>query len=416
MVSKTMKVTFGDFIGDEQIMTEVNNWDGSISFEIIKIIHPSQIQDLSIVNFMIFPLPVSNMKENSPENEYFETIINFKGNDRLVLISKSNDEKYDEIIIDVNTGIVISLNLGGIVTNELYDTNMFADSNFQSHIPKLATYENNEYGFSFDYDPNWIVEDTGLYERGYVAIVANLFPDSYDSSTYLSIIHERYFFENNINMKDQEMLDLQKNYYKIDCKNRDLLRDGFECYNFKVMSSDILKFKDSAKSYNSLFSWNEYWDDGAEFSITAISLMIQDGDNLWNFFGQSSNSLEFETVAKTISTFEFEDIEKFGKQQTVEIVLPSWIKNNAGWWATGEIDDASFLTGIQYLINQGIMKIDVPESTVDSKYQSGFEEPMSKIPSWIKQNAGWWSDSVISNDDFVAGIKYLIEQGIISVS
>tara|TARA_Y100001949_G_scaffold83502_1_gene70540 strand:+ start:384 stop:629 length:246 start_codon:yes stop_codon:yes gene_type:complete len=35
--------------------------------------------------------------------------------------------------------------------------------------------------------------------------------------------------------------------------------------------------------------------------------------------------------------------------------VPSWIKNNAGWWATDKIDDTSFLQGIQYLIKEGIM-------------------------------------------------------------
>ena len=38
--------------------------------------------------------------------------------------------------------------------------------------------------------------------------------------------------------------------------------------------------------------------------------------------------------------------------------IPSWIKNNAGWWADGSIDDNSFVQGIQYLIKEGIMKIE----------------------------------------------------------
>jgi len=37
--------------------------------------------------------------------------------------------------------------------------------------------------------------------------------------------------------------------------------------------------------------------------------------------------------------------------------IPSWIKNNAGWWADGSIDDNSFVQGIQFLIKEGIMKI-----------------------------------------------------------
>jgi len=41
--------------------------------------------------------------------------------------------------------------------------------------------------------------------------------------------------------------------------------------------------------------------------------------------------------------------------------IPSWIKNNAGWWKDGSIDDNSFVQGIQFLIKNGIMKVDVHE-------------------------------------------------------
>jgi len=37
--------------------------------------------------------------------------------------------------------------------------------------------------------------------------------------------------------------------------------------------------------------------------------------------------------------------------------IPDWIKNNAGWWADGQIDDGSFVSGLQWLISNGIMKI-----------------------------------------------------------
>ena len=43
-------------------------------------------------------------------------------------------------------------------------------------------------------------------------------------------------------------------------------------------------------------------------------------------------------------------------QVTEEVAdIPAWIKNNAGWWADGQIDDGSFVSGIQWLISNGIM-------------------------------------------------------------
>ncbi|MFB5608131.1 MAG: peptidase, partial [Candidatus Nitrosomaritimum yanchengensis] len=43
---------------------------------------------------------------------------------------------------------------------------------------------------------------------------------------------------------------------------------------------------------------------------------------------------------------------------TPTTAIPDWIKNNAGWWADGSIDDNSFVQGIQWLIKEGIMTIE----------------------------------------------------------
>jgi len=88
-------------------------------------------------------------------------------------------------------------------------------------------------------------------------------------------------------------------------------------------------------------------------------------------------------------------------------VIPSWVKNNAGWWATDQIDDMSFLQGIQYLIKEGIMVIP-PTETSGSSGSEG-------VPAWIKNTAGWWANDEIDDDTFVNAITYLIQQGLIQV-
>ena len=87
--------------------------------------------------------------------------------------------------------------------------------------------------------------------------------------------------------------------------------------------------------------------------------------------------------------------------------IPSWIKNNAGWWADGSIDDNSFVQGIQYLIKEKIMKI--PPTS------QGTGTGTNQIPSWIKNNAGWWADGSIDDNSFVQGIQYLIKEGIMKI-
>jgi hypothetical protein len=89
-----------------------------------------------------------------------------------------------------------------------------------------------------------------------------------------------------------------------------------------------------------------------------------------------------------------------------EIEIPSWVKNNAGWWADNLIGDSDFISGIQYLITEGIMTIPPTQSGSSTSQE---------IPIWIKNNAGWWADDLITDTDFVSGIQYLITNGIMSV-
>lgn len=179
-----------------------------------------------------------------------------------------------------------------------------------------------------------------------------------------------------------------------------------------------------------------------------------------------------------------------------ESLIPSWIKNTAGWWANDQIQENDFLFALQYLTQNQIIKVkptklsedisetskkyllpkgresitlpfeyDFPDHVVGkgiSVYQnspdgttrgieveidkltghfsgiieinsesligthsinarsSGNDIPLfsykvtnQEIPKWIKTNAGWWSDGQISDDDFMRGIEYLIESGII---
>ncbi|MBT6083031.1 MAG: phosphate ABC transporter substrate-binding protein, partial [Nitrosopumilus sp.] len=36
---------------------------------------------------------------------------------------------------------------------------------------------------------------------------------------------------------------------------------------------------------------------------------------------------------------------------------PSWIKNNAGLWSNDAIDDETFVNGIEYLVQTGVIQI-----------------------------------------------------------
>jgi hypothetical protein len=90
-----------------------------------------------------------------------------------------------------------------------------------------------------------------------------------------------------------------------------------------------------------------------------------------------------------------------------ETSIPGWIKNNAGWWADGQIDDSSFVAGIQWLISNNVMTIPPTEQGAGSG---------DVIPGWIKNNAGWWADGQIDDSSFVSGLQWLISNGIMKIS
>ena len=86
--------------------------------------------------------------------------------------------------------------------------------------------------------------------------------------------------------------------------------------------------------------------------------------------------------------------------------IPSWVKNVASFWCQDQIDDTSFVEGIQYLMDKGIIVV-----PAKSKVISDTQE----VPQWVKNNACWWSEGSITDLDFASGIEYLVREGIIVV-
>ena len=96
--------------------------------------------------------------------------------------------------------------------------------------------------------------------------------------------------------------------------------------------------------------------------------------------------------------------------QTVlaEETIPAWIKNNAGWWADEQIEENSFVSGIQWLISNDVM--------ITPHTEQGPGDGSNVIPAWIKNNAGWWADGQIDDTSFIQSIQFLIENRIIKIN
>lgn len=86
--------------------------------------------------------------------------------------------------------------------------------------------------------------------------------------------------------------------------------------------------------------------------------------------------------------------------------IPQWVKTNAGWWSTNQISDSEFLEGLDFLFEKGIVVVTPREVISQSNW---------KLPSWIKITAGWWSEDKISDDDFLKIIENLVKRKIIII-
>ena len=111
-----------------------------------------------------------------------------------------------------------------------------------------------------------------------------------------------------------------------------------------------------------------------------------------------------ETVVKK---YPYNEVEKpeFFEIKLVETV-PAWVKNTAGWWANDQIEDAEFLTSMQFLIKNDIIKINSAE--VNQGVGHG-------IPAWVKNTAGWWANDQIEDAEFLTSMQFLIKNGLLVI-
>ena len=64
--------------------------------------------------------------------------------------------------------------------------------------------------------------------------------------------------------------------------------------------------------------------------------------------------------------------------------IPNWVKNNAGWWADGQIPDSAFVQGIQFLIKEGIIVIEQERLETESQVVESLDLTISSPPKFEK--------------------------------
>ena len=158
-------------------------------------------------------------------------------------------------------------------------------------------------------------------------------------------------------------------------------------YEFSVTQDESIIYEQSGISTDSKDEHNI-----AEFFITNdISGII----NL-NFKNLDNNNLAKTTIPIVIDRIIIDE----------KISLPDWIRNNALWWSEEQIDDNTFIQGIEYMIKNKIISVSATQQEISESQE---------IPSWIRNNAAWWAAEQIDDKTFVQSLEFLIKNGILCI-
>jgi len=257
-----------------------------------------------------------------------------------------------------------------------------------AYTPNFLTYHNSAYGIKLEYPANWRVMDKSTETFLHVKFIS---PKQYSLSTSQDKL-ELLVMDLEI---PQTIEEHAKNYTEHLTNTRN---------KFKLLdSSEVIL--DGMPAHKLEYSYAE--------RVPVIWMEVFTIIDQWIYLmAFSADSTEFSnyspTFQKILNSFEIEQDSSIPAETIKKLQIPDWIRNNAKWWSEGAIGDNDFVSGLQYLIKEKIMQI--PE-TSKAVTPGGTEE----IPAWIKNNADWWSQGLISDDDFVKGIQYLVEQGIIKI-
>ena len=126
----------------------------------------------------------------------------------------------------------------------------------------------------------------------------------------------------------------------------------------------------------------------------------------YNFPGGITD-IKFHNGAMYAITLWDGSIYKIYRADDTVIFIPSWVKNNAYWWADEKIDDSAYISALQWLISNDIISIPIHELPHQDK--------ASTIPPWIKTNAAWWALGQIDDNAYVLTLQWLLSNEIIVI-
>jgi hypothetical protein len=126
-----------------------------------------------------------------------------------------------------------------------------------------------------------------------------------------------------------------------------------------MFSGSVNKYDDDRSLRISIF------DSGNDLTVTKKTPVNPDGTFLYEVIlnekfsdGKFKVKAQYGNSKATVEIISFV-VQSSGSDSSSQsgTEIPAWIKSNAGWWADGQIDDGSFIEGMQFLIREGFMSV-----------------------------------------------------------
>ena len=160
--------------------------------------------------------------------------------------------------------------------------------------------------------------------------------------------------------------------------------------------------------------------DGLKLLVTFDIIFAKEmrvSDIIIQVVDEVNNSAQLQAV-QAIEVIKEKIVEE-SSQEEVEIVepneiipdkVPNWIKQRTKAWVTDSATDVGFAQGLTGMINENILQI--PDNRITAKNAS---EIVFEIPQWVKNNAKWWTEDLISETEFVNAIQFLLDNDHIKI-
>jgi hypothetical protein len=222
-------------------------------------------------------------------------------------------------------------------------------------------------------------------------------------------IYEWYFYLSEAELKDYfEPKTLDQNAPVL--SSVPLITDymtGTLCTDFVPIDYEIFDDDDFTR-YQIFYTWKENFVDGTYYEHFATA------DDLWIKTNTASYVISLNTksaysefdrhvqyVDDIINSIEISQIQKI-----TEPKIPADSKLLVGQWSNNLVSDVEMYLEIEYYVNNNVM---IRPSFLSNMHNI----EIISIPSWLKNSSLWYYEQVISEEQFLQILNYVIEKGII---